>query len=91
MFRGKNTRDRSASAHRWGWRCEVADRSPHRVVIRGGGFGGLFAAKFLRRVPADIALIDRTNHHTFQPLLGAFELAEMEEDPLAWESISRHE
>jgi len=41
----------------------------HRVVIVGGGFGGLFAAKFLRRVPVEITLIDRTNHHTFQPLL----------------------
>jgi NADH:ubiquinone reductase (H+-translocating) len=41
----------------------------HRVVIVGGGFGGLFAAKFLRRAPVDITLIDRTNHHTFQPLL----------------------
>jgi NADH:ubiquinone reductase (H+-translocating) len=43
--------------------------APHRVVIIGGGFGGLFAAKFLRRVPVEITLIDRTNHHTFQPLL----------------------
>ena len=43
--------------------------SPHRVVIIGGGFGGLFAAKFLRRAPVEVTLIDRTNHHTFQPLL----------------------
>src|SRR5271169_6039492 len=43
--------------------------STHRVVIIGGGFGGLFAAKFLRRAPVEITLIDRTNHHTFQPLL----------------------
>ena len=41
----------------------------HRVVIVGGGFGGLFAAKFLRHAPVDVTLIDRTNHHTFQPLL----------------------
>ena len=41
----------------------------HRVVIVGGGFGGLFAAKFLRRAPVDVTLIDRTNHHVFQPLL----------------------
>jgi len=47
----------------------MADGSPHRVVIIGGGFGGLFAAKFLRRAPVEITLIDRTNHHTFQPLL----------------------
>jgi len=40
-----------------------------RVVIVGGGFGGLAAAKALRRTPADVILIDRTNHHLFQPLL----------------------
>jgi NADH:ubiquinone reductase (H+-translocating) len=43
--------------------------SAHRVVIVGGGFGGLFAAKFLRRAAVEVTLIDRTNHHTFQPLL----------------------
>jgi NADH dehydrogenase len=47
----------------------MSERSPHRVVIIGGGFGGLFAAKFLRRAPVEITLIDRTNHHAFQPLL----------------------
>jgi NADH dehydrogenase len=41
---------------------------PH-VVIVGGGFGGLYAAKALRRQPVRITLIDRKNHHTFQPLL----------------------
>jgi NADH:quinone reductase (non-electrogenic) len=40
-----------------------------RVVIVGGGFGGLAAAKALRRTPVDLVLIDRTNHHVFQPLL----------------------
>jgi NADH:ubiquinone reductase (H+-translocating) len=40
-----------------------------RVVIVGGGFGGLAAAKALRRTPADVILIDRNNHHVFQPLL----------------------
>src|SRR5579864_5827214 len=39
------------------------------VVIVGGGFGGLAAAKALRNTSADIILIDRTNHHLFQPLL----------------------
>jgi NADH dehydrogenase len=38
-------------------------------VIVGGGFGGLYAAKALRRAPVDVTLIDRRNHHTFQPLL----------------------
>jgi NADH dehydrogenase len=41
----------------------------HRVVIIGGGFGGLFAAKALRRADADVTVVDRANHHLFQPLL----------------------
>jgi NADH:ubiquinone reductase (H+-translocating) len=40
-----------------------------RVVIVGGGFGGLNAAKALARAPVDVTLVDRTNHHLFQPLL----------------------
>jgi NADH dehydrogenase FAD-containing subunit len=44
------------------------DRAP-RVVIVGGGFGGLAAAKALAKTPARVLLIDRTNHHLFQPLL----------------------
>ncbi len=40
-----------------------------RVVIVGGGFGGLAAAKALRKAPVQVILIDRTNHHVFQPLL----------------------
>src|ERR1700680_1240433 len=40
-----------------------------RVVIVGGGFGGLAAAKALKYTPAQVVLIDRTNHHLFQPLL----------------------
>jgi len=41
----------------------------HRVVIIGGGFGGLSAARRLQHVPVDITLIDRANYHLFQPLL----------------------
>ena len=40
-----------------------------RIIIVGGGFGGLAAAKALRNTPAKVILIDRTNHHLFQPLL----------------------
>src|SRR5438045_2126675 len=40
-----------------------------RVVIVGGGFGGLAAAKALGKSPVEVILIDRTNHHVFQPLL----------------------
>src|SRR5712671_6405775 len=39
------------------------------VVIVGGGFGGLAAAKALKGAPAQVILIDRSNHHLFQPLL----------------------
>jgi NADH:quinone reductase (non-electrogenic) len=42
---------------------------PHRVVIIGCGFGGLFAARALKRAPVEVIVIDRTNHHLFQPLL----------------------
>ena len=41
----------------------------HRVVILGGGFGGLYAAKSLKRAPVDLTVIDRRNFHLFQPLL----------------------
>jgi NADH dehydrogenase len=43
--------------------------SAHRVVILGGGFGGLHAARILRGANAEITLIDRRNYHLFQPLL----------------------
>jgi NADH dehydrogenase len=48
------------------WR---SDGGPPRLVIVGGGFGGLFAARALRRAPVRIKLLDRNNHHLFQPLL----------------------
>src|SRR5271155_3792214 len=41
----------------------------HRVVILGGGFGGLSAAQHLKRAPAQVTLVDRCNYHLFQPLL----------------------
>jgi NADH dehydrogenase len=44
-------------------------RSAHRVVVVGGGFGGLTAVRELRRAPVEITLIDRRNFHLFQPLL----------------------
>jgi NADH dehydrogenase len=47
----------------------MTSSAPHRVVIVGAGFGGLFAAKALRRAPVSVTVIDRTNHHLFQPLL----------------------
>ena len=44
-------------------------QAAHRVVIVGGGFAGMSAARALRRVPARVTLIDRRNFHLFQPLL----------------------
>lgn len=46
----------------------AASRRPH-VLIVGGGFGGLWAAKALRDAPVRVTLVDRQNHHLFQPLL----------------------
>ena len=40
-----------------------------RVVIVGGGFGGLYAARALGRAPVEVTVVDRRNHHVFQPLL----------------------
>jgi NADH:ubiquinone reductase (H+-translocating) len=50
-------------------RIEPRPEIKPRVVIVGGGFGGLSAAKDLARKPFEITLIDRNNHHLFQPLL----------------------
>ncbi len=47
----------------------MGDREIHRVVIIGGGFGGLNAARALRKAPVDVTLIDARNFHLFQPLL----------------------
>src|SRR3954465_14247964 len=48
---------------------EARSESHPRVVIVGGGFGGLAAAKALAKQPFDVTLIDRNNHPLFQPLL----------------------
>src|SRR5947209_17949796 len=50
-------------------RARMTGARPHRVVIVGGGFGGLFAARFLKRDDLQVTLIDQNNHHLFQPLL----------------------
>ena len=50
-------------------RPEAASTKQKRVVIIGGGFAGIAAARALRRCDADVVLIDRRNHHIFQPLL----------------------
>lgn len=50
-------------------RLRTASRATPQVVIVGAGFGGLNAAWALRRAPLEVLLIDRRNHHLFQPLL----------------------
>ncbi|MBX9825671.1 MAG: NAD(P)/FAD-dependent oxidoreductase [Xanthobacteraceae bacterium] len=55
-----------------------------RVVIVGGGFGGLSAAKALAKAPFDITLIDRNNHHLFQPLLYQVATAALSPADIAW-------
>jgi NADH dehydrogenase len=52
-----------------GMQTDAKARDRHRVVIVGCGFGGLFAARALRRADVDVTVIDRNNHHLFQPLL----------------------
>ena len=47
----------------------TADAPRHRIAVVGGGFGGLPACRFLGKLPVDVTLIDRRNHHLFQPLL----------------------
>lgn len=48
---------------------KAGGRDRKRIVIVGGGFAGIAAARALKRADADILLIDRRNHHIFQPLL----------------------
>ncbi|WP_462187431.1 FAD-dependent oxidoreductase, partial [Frankia sp. CcWB2] len=50
-------------------RLEERSTSPHRVVIIGSGFGGLFTAQALRKAPVEVTLVAKTTHHLFQPLL----------------------
>lgn len=57
----------------------MADTGPTsvrpRVVVIGAGFGGIYAAKHLGKLPVDVTVVDRRNHHTFQPLLYQVALA----------------
>src|SRR5262245_19345074 len=55
-----------------------------RVLIIGGGFGGLSTAKALRKDPVDITLLDRTNFHLFQPLLYQVSMAGLSPAEIAW-------
>jgi NADH dehydrogenase len=55
-----------------------------RIVIVGAGFGGLAVAQGLRRAPVDLTLIDRQNHHLFQPLLYQVATAGLSPADIAW-------
>jgi len=61
-----------------------APAKPHRVVIVGAGFGGLEAAFGLAGAPVEITLIDRRNHHLFQPLLYQVATASLATNEIAW-------
>jgi len=60
LWRGEESRPSGGAA---------SARSRPRVVVVGGGFGGLATVRALRYAPVDVLLVDRTNHHLFQPLL----------------------
>jgi NADH dehydrogenase len=55
-----------------------------RIVIIGAGFGGIEAAKALRRLPVEVTVIDRQNHHCFQPLLYQVATAALSPADVAW-------
>jgi NADH dehydrogenase len=55
-----------------------------RVVIIGGGFGGLVAARTLQSAPVDVTLVDKRNHHLFQPLLYQVATAQLGTSEVAW-------
>ena len=59
-------------------------RNRPQVVIAGAGFGGMEAARALARAPVDITIIDRHNHHTFQPLLYQVATAALSSPDIAW-------
>jgi len=64
-----------------------------RVVIVGGGFGGLYAARALAKAPVEVAVVDRTNHHVFQPLLYQVATASLSPSQIAYpiRGVLRHQ
>src|SRR5215831_1409906 len=70
---------RSADRH-----CSAAADSRHRVIIVGGGFGGLAAVNGLAGLPLSITLIDQRNYHLFQPLLYQVATASLATSEIAW-------
>src|SRR5467141_3452794 len=64
--------------------AQARSAQPHRVVIVGAGFGGLEAAFRLSGTPVSITLVDRRNHHLFQPLLYQVATASLATSEIAW-------
>ncbi len=62
----------------------MSGSNPPRVVIVGAGFGGLWAARSLARLPVDVLLVDRNNYHTFLPLLYQVAAAELEPEAIIY-------
>ena len=62
----------------------VVPSNPHRVVIVGAGFGGLETTHRLSGAPVEITLVDRRNHHLFQPLLYQVATASLATSEIAW-------
>ena len=56
----------------------------HHVVVVGAGFGGLEAVHRLARAPVSITVVDRRNHHLFQPLLYQAATASLAPSEIAW-------
>jgi NADH:ubiquinone reductase (H+-translocating) len=63
---------------------QLRPAQPHRLVIVGAGFGGLEAAHRLAGAPVTITLVDRRNHHLFQPLLYQVATASLATSEIAW-------
>src|SRR4030088_721291 len=81
---------RATNGHHFGsialdneWDRRKADGRAN-VVIISAGFGGLEAAKSLKRTPVDVTVIDRQNHHCFQPLLYQVATAALSPADVAW-------
>ena len=75
-------------------RVDTSNDRRKKIVIIGGGFGGLQAAESLARLPVQITLVDRRNHHTFQPLLYQVATAGLSPAEIAApirEILARHE
>ena len=63
---------------------QLRPAEPHHVVIVGAGFGGLECTHRLKGAPVSITLVDRRNHHLFQPLLYQVATASLATSEIAW-------